>query len=94
MTGQDGERNTIIPALAAAFNRSTLLTTNQIPSPLSTFYENSITNHFSRIVHSVVIGGKGYAFPYDDVPPSDGSDQSGYVSDGTPVNLTLTVGGL
>jgi hypothetical protein len=93
-TGADGERNTIIPTLAAAFNRSTLLVTDQLPSPLSTFYQDPVTNHYSRIVHGVVINGKGYAFPYDDVPPSDGNDQSGYVSDGAPSNLTLTIGGL
>jgi hypothetical protein len=93
-TGADALRNTLIPQLAAAFNRSTLLKTGQMPSPLAMFYQNPITNHYSRIVHGVVAGGKGYAFPYDDVPPSSGGDQSGYVSDGNPVNMTLTVGSL
>jgi hypothetical protein len=94
VTGADTLRNTLIPQLAAAFNRSTLLTTNQMPSPLSTFYQYPITNHYSRIVHGVVTNGKGYAFPYDDVPPSSGGDQSGYVSDPAPVNMTVTVGSL
>jgi hypothetical protein len=93
-TGGDVLRNTLIPQLAAAFNRSTLLETGQMPSPLATFYQNPITNHYSRIVHGVVTGGKGYAFPYDDVPPSAGGDQSGYVSDGNPVNMTISVGSL
>jgi hypothetical protein len=91
-TGGDSLRNVMIPQLAAAFNRSTLLASNTMPAPLSSFYQNSITNHYSRIVHQVVTGGKGYAFPYDDVPPSSGADQSGYVSDGAPVNMTVTVG--
>jgi hypothetical protein len=93
-TGADVLRNTLIPQIAAAFNRSSLLEAAKMPSPLSTFYQNPITNHYSRIVHGVVTGGKGYAFPYDDVPPSSGGDQSGYVSDGSPVNMTLTVGSL
>jgi len=91
-TGADGLRNTLIPQLAAAFNRSTLLETAQMPSPLATFYQNKVTNHYARIVHGVITGGKGYAFPYDDVPPSSGGDQSGYVSDPNPVNMTLAVG--
>jgi glycosyl hydrolase family 64 (putative beta-1,3-glucanase) len=92
VTGSDSLRNTFIPQLAAAFNRSTLLVSNTLPAPLSAFYQNAVTNHYSRIVHSVVSGGKGYAFPYDDVPPSSGGDQSGYVSDGAPTNMTVTVG--
>jgi Beta-1,3-glucanase len=92
-TGSDGTRNTIIPQLAAAFNRSTLLETSNIPSPLSTFYGNSITNHFSRIVHANQVDGRGYAFPYDDVNPSDAGDQSGEVNDPNPSNWAITVGG-
>jgi len=92
-TGPDQLRNQLIPQLAAAFNRSTLLVSDQVPAPRSAFYQNSITNHYSRIVHEVVAGGKGYAFPYDDVPPSDGGDQSGYVSDGSPQSMSVTVGG-
>jgi hypothetical protein len=91
-TGSDSLRNTFIPQLAAAFNRSTLLVSNALPAPLSAFYQNAVTNHYSRIVHSVVTGGKGYAFAYDDVPPASGGDQSGYVSDGAPTNMTVTVG--
>jgi hypothetical protein len=91
-TGADTLRNTLIPQLAAAFNRSTLLETAQMPSALATFYQNKVTNHYARIVHGAVTGGKGYAFPYDDVPPSSGGDQSGFVSDPNPVNMTLAVG--
>lgn len=46
-----------------------------------------------QIVHAVNAGGKGYAFPYDDVEGA-GGDQSGYVNDGSPQLLTVTVGGL
>jgi hypothetical protein len=92
VTGGDSLRNVMIPQLAAAFNRSTLLAANAMPAPLVAFYQNAITNHYARIVHQVVTDGMGYAFPYDDVPPSSGGDQSGFVSDGAPVNLTVVVG--
>lgn len=45
-TGQNAETNTIIPRLAAAFNRSTLLLTNSIPDGAgpSQYYQNPVTN--------------------------------------------------
>lgn len=92
-TGSDPTRNAIIPQLASAFNRSTLLASASIPSPLSTFYGNPVTNHYARIVHSVNVDGKGYAFPYDDVDPVEGTDQSGEVQDASPVRVLVTVGG-
>ncbi|KAF2091195.1 glycoside hydrolase family 64 protein [Saccharata proteae CBS 121410] len=88
-------RNAIIPRLAAAFNRSTLLTTTRIPDPNEGDYyqELLVTNHYSRIVHAANLDGRGYAFPYDDVAPSGGKDQSGSVFDGAPTLLTVGVGG-
>jgi len=35
----------------------------------------------------------GYAFPYDDVQPTNGADQSGEVHAGDPTLFTVTVGG-
>lgn len=89
------ERLAIIPRLAAAFNRSTLLASNALPSAggPSTYYKSSPTNHFSRIVHAANLDGKGYAFPYDDVAPTGGADQSGSVYAGDPTLLTVAVGG-
>jgi hypothetical protein len=92
-TGADGRRNQLIPQLAAAFNRSTLLQTDVTPAPKDTFYNNPITNHYSRIVHAANVDGIGYGFPYDDVEPPGGGDQSGYVSGANPKLLTVTVGG-
>jgi hypothetical protein len=92
-TGSNAERNAIIPRLAAAFNRSTLLTSTAIPSPASDYYKESITNHYSRIVHAANVDGIGYGFPYDDVTPDGGPDQSGKVESGTPTLFTITVGG-
>ena len=68
-TGSNQERNTIIPRLAAAFNRSTLLSTTEIPAPAGLYYKQSITNHYARIVHAANVDGLGYSFPYDDVTP-------------------------
>jgi hypothetical protein len=91
-TGQDARANAIIPRLAAAFNRSTLLKTNVSPAPQELYYQEAITNHYSRIVHQSNIDGRGYAFPYDDVQPSGGADQSGEVHAGDPVLWTVSVG--
>ncbi len=83
----------LTPRISAAFNRSTLISQSSEPSAAATYYQNSITNHYSRIVHQVEVQGRGYAFPYDDVAPSGGADQSGSVYDPNPTLLTITVGG-
>ncbi|KIW19330.1 hypothetical protein PV08_03624 [Exophiala spinifera] len=92
-TGANAETNAIIPRLAAAFNRSTLLVSNTFPADQSLYYQDPVTNHYSRIVHGVNLDGKGYAFPYDDVQPTSGKDQSGEVHAGDPKLFTVTVGG-
>src|SRR2546423_27981 len=92
-TGSDPERNVIIPRLAAAFNRSTLLRADRFPAPLVDHYKDPVTNHYSRIVHAANLDGRGYAFPYDDVAPAGGPDQSGEVNDPNPRLLTVAVGG-
>ncbi|UKZ52299.1 hypothetical protein TrVGV298_006074 [Trichoderma virens] len=55
--------------LAAALNRSTLLDGVSHPEgeDVSMYYKEAVTNHYARICHEVSIGGRGYAFPYDDV---------------------------
>ncbi|KAF3770431.1 family 64 glycoside hydrolase [Cryphonectria parasitica EP155] len=89
------EIEAIIPRLAAAFVRSTLLIDAVQPDDevVSTYYTNTITDHYARICHATELDGKGYAFPYDDVTPTGGADQSGYLSDPNPSVLTVTVGG-
>lgn len=90
-----GEVGNIGARLAAAFNRSTLLLDSDQPNSesLSSYYQSSPTNHYSRIVHATNLDGLGYAFPYDDVHPSWGGDVAGTVADGSPQLLTVTVGG-
>ncbi|KAL2426425.1 hypothetical protein ABEF95_004736 [Exophiala dermatitidis] len=92
-TGANAETNAIIPRLAAGFNRSTLLVSNTLPAPQDLYYKDAVTNHYSRIVHQANLDGRGYAFPYDDVQPSGGPDQSGEVHAGDPLLFTVTVGG-
>jgi hypothetical protein len=92
--GQSDEVLAIIPRLAAAFNRSTLLIDSDQPdgeNPAD-YYTNAVTNHYARIVHATLTGGLGYAFPYDDVTPDGGVNQAGPVTSGSPALLTVTVG--
>ena len=92
--GASGAALAIIPRLAAAFNRGTLLIDSDQPdgeNPAD-YYANPVTNHYARIVHAVTAGGLGYAFPYDDVTPDGGVNQAGPVSSGSPALLTVTVG--
>ena len=91
----NNEHGNLGARIAAGLNRSTMLTSNLHPdvSPAD-FYPNGVpTNHYSRILHSVNEDRLGYAFPYDDVTPSNGQDQSGKVASGSPQSFTVTVGG-
>ncbi|KAI0397827.1 glycoside hydrolase family 64 protein [Xylariaceae sp. FL0594] len=92
-TGLSPTRNAIIPRLAAAFARSSLLEVDDHPSFPETFYKREPTNHYARLVHQCNLDGKGYAFAYDDVQPDGGEDQSGKVNAGDPTLFTVTVGG-
>ncbi len=92
--GMSAEMLAILPRLAAAFNRTTLLIDSDQPdgeNPAD-YYANTQTNHYARIVHATTLDHRGYAFPYDDVAPTGGADQSGAVSSGSPSLLTVTLG--
>ncbi len=92
-TGND-ESGNISARLAAAFNRTTLLVNNVQPTnenPSNFYYTEQRTNHYARIVHEVVYGDLGYAFPYDDVHPA-GVDFEGRIQSGSPNHWTITVG--
>lgn len=82
--------------LSAALNRSTLLELSSQPTGYVTEYYqggSGVTNHYSRILHSVNGDGRGYAFPYDDVGATGGQDIAGTVSDGDPDVFEVVVGG-
>lgn len=87
--------NNVTARLAAAFNRSTLLLSAAQPDNdvVSEYYRNPITNHYARICHATTLDGRGYGFPYDDVRPTGGVDQSGAVYDPNPMILTVALGG-
>ncbi|GKT43740.1 glucan endo-1,3-beta-glucosidase [Colletotrichum spaethianum] len=89
------EMGAIGARIAAAFNRSTLLINDQQPEGESVgkYYKDARTNHYSRICHEVSPDGRGYAFPYDDVGPANGPDQSGSLFDSNPKLLTIGIGG-
>jgi hypothetical protein len=89
--GASDARKAIIPRLAAALNRTTLLANANQPTgeDPAQFYRNAATNHYARVVHSKLPDNRGYAFPYDDVTP--GPDFSGSVFAGDPGVLTVTV---
>jgi len=89
------EKGALTARISAAINRSTLLSDASQPdgeNPAN-YYKNAVTNHYARIVHATNLDGRGYAFPYDDVAPTGGADQSGAVNDPNPTLLTVTVGG-
>lgn len=44
-------------------------------------------------MHGANADGRGYAFPFDDVTPTGGHDQSGAVNDPAPQLFTVAVGG-
>lgn len=92
-TGPSPLRNAIIPRLAAAFVRSTLLDVEDQPAHPSSSYRREPTNHYARLVHTHNVDGKGYAFAYDDVQPDGGEDQSGKVNAGDPALFSVIVGG-
>ncbi|MCR6487967.1 glycoside hydrolase family 64 protein [Amycolatopsis sp. OK19-0408] len=89
--GASDARKAIVPRLAAALNRTTLLANPNQPTgeDPAKFYQGDTTNHYARIVHSKLPDNRGYAFPYDDVSP--GPDFSGAVFAGDPDVLTITV---
>lgn len=90
----DIEMGALIARLSAAFDRSTLLVDEVTPTATpAKYYQDKVTNHYARIVHAANADGKGYAFPFDDVTPTGGVDQSGAVQDSNPQLLTVSVGG-
>lgn len=98
VTGQN--QSLIVPRLCAAFTRSTLLLKGGNVQPNSDitdgqYYTDSITNHYSRIIHENLVGHIGYAFAYDDTNPvsSDNttSNAGGVIQEADPELLSITV---
>ena len=89
----EGALGPLTARICAGLNRSTLLSNDVHPNneKVSEYYKHKVTNHYSRLVHGANIDGRGYAFPYDDVPAPGGIDQSGFVS-GCPKSFTVSIG--
>ncbi|MBS2535425.1 carbohydrate-binding protein, partial [Catenulispora sp. NF23] len=87
------EMGALTARISAAMNRTTLLIDSDQPAGENPadYYQYAQTNHYARIVHATSLDGRGYAFPYDDVAPTGGVDQSGAVVDPDPTLLTVTL---
>jgi hypothetical protein len=79
-------RGPISRTLCAGYNRSTLLTsTTQPDNNSANFYQDVVTNHYSRKIHAQMVDGKAYGFAFDDVGNfealvHDGNPQTAYIT--------------
>ena len=68
----------IARTLCAALHRSTLGTLDTQPSGTAAdFYQGSLTNHYSRLIHANMVDGKAYGFAFDDVQAQESLVHSG-----------------
>ncbi|MFF8024533.1 glycoside hydrolase family 64 protein [Streptomyces sp. NPDC007896] len=87
-TGSDPEKQ-LGAEFCAAFNRGVALDTSAWYTP-SAYYTGGIKNDYAAFLHTVGLGRRAYAFPYDDV-----NDQSSVQILGNanpPTGLTLGIG--
>ncbi len=77
----------IARSLCAALTRGTLGTQAVEPSTdPSTFYRNSPTNLYGKLIHANMVDGKAYAFAFDDV-----ANQESLVHSGDPTSIGITL---
>jgi hypothetical protein len=80
-------RGPISRTLCAGFNRSTLLTNaNQPDTSDAGFYQDAVTNQYSRKIHAQMVDGKAYGFAFDDV-----GTHEALVHDGNPQQAFITL---
>jgi hypothetical protein len=83
----DGVTGPVTSVLGAAYNRSTLLTSADQPTTdPATFYQETVTNHYSRVLHENVADGRNYGFAFDDV-----ADFASFIQDTAPSKFTLNL---
>lgn len=83
----DGVTGPVAAALGAGFNRSVLTATGDQPvRDAGSYYQGSVTNHYSRIMHENTVDGKAYGFAFDDV-----CEHASYIEDPAPTSMTLTL---
>jgi hypothetical protein len=81
----DQVRGPISRTLCAGYNRSTLLTNpNQPDLTDANFYQDAVTNQYSKIIHSQMADGHAYGFAFDDV-----GNHEALVHDGNPQRAGL-----
>jgi hypothetical protein len=83
----DGVTGPVAAVLGAALNRSTLSAiADQPATDPGTYYRESVTNHYARVLHEQHADGRAYGFAFDDV-----ADHASYIQDTGPSQLTLTL---
>lgn len=83
----DQVRGPISRTLCAGYNRSTLLTNPYQPDTSTAgFYQDAVTNHYSRQIHARMADGKAYGFAFDDV-----GAQESLVHDADPRQAYMTL---
>jgi hypothetical protein len=83
----DGITGPVAAVLGAAYNRSTLVSSPDQPTTdAATFYQGSVTNHYSRVLHENVADGRIYGFAFDDV-----ADFASFIQDTAPTKFTLNL---
>jgi hypothetical protein len=76
----DAVKGPIARSLCAAMNRTTLGKTHTAPTyEPAGFYQGSLTNVYSKVIHDNMVDGKAYGFAFDDV-----GAQESLVHDGDP----------
>jgi hypothetical protein len=89
---QQNYANQLFGTLCAAFNRSMMLKTTTLANAANAawcqadeFYQDPITNHYSKQIHANCVDGLAYAFQSD-----DHCNVSSFVSVLNPAQLTIT----
>jgi hypothetical protein len=81
----DQVRGPISRTLCAGYNRSTLLTNPNQPDPSDAgFYQDAVTNQYSKNIHAQMADGRAYGFAFDDV-----GNHEALVHDGNPQQAGL-----
>ena len=83
----DGTTGPVAAILGAGFNRSVLLSSADQPgTDPAAFYQEDVTNHYSKAMHAATEDGKAYGFAFDDV-----ASFASYIEDGAASEVTLTL---
>jgi hypothetical protein len=81
----DQVRGPISRTLCAGYNRSTLLANPNQPDPNDAgFYQDAVTNQYSKNIHAQMADGRAYGFAFDDV-----GNHEALVHDGNPQQAGL-----